>query len=459
MEKLYSLIKKCESSALFSWSQGQELCGEFPNALYICPTNICNHRCITCAIHKMRKGKDSLGKQQQGFMDWKLFQKIVSELPKEGRRIYLYKTGEALLHPKILEMMAYIKQERPEYEVALNTNAAKMDEKMACGLLDHADYIGISIFGITKESYLTAHRRDNFDVVLNNIDFLHKEYVRRKETKKIYFYIVRCSANEQFSDDELFDFFLKRYPHFNVGINGLFNFYNELDDIKFEFTEHIEEQNMPKCIIPHTIMPITWDGKVASCIADPLEKHIMGDVSVSTIAEIWNNEKYKNFRKLMHEGNYSLLKAQGYLCKECSWLFALKTHSTENLCMAYRRQHKTPRAVFLNDQPKSTIEYMELGLRAYLYGDISEAIKSFIIAERGSNNSDMAALAAHWKKLSEDVVGMRKDIDYWEQCMNKMGTSLNTFMINKYKIANPDTSKLHTALSQENGVHLKKTEL
>lgn len=459
MDNLNTLIARCRDSALFSWSQGQQLCPEFPNALYICPTNVCNNRCITCAIHKMRKGRDADGKPQQGFMDWNLFQKIVSELPMEGRRIYMYKTGEALLHPRLIEMIAYLKKERPEYEVALNTNALRMNEKMAIGLLDHADYIGISIFGITRESYHKAHRRDRFDTVLGNIDFLHKAYVERKETKKIYFYIVRCEANKDFSDEEMFDFFSSRYSHFNVGINGLFNFYNELEGIEFDFAEHIEEKVMPKCVIPHTVMPITWDGKVASCIADPLEKNILGDVSVATIQEVWNNEKYQAFRRMMHAGDYSGLKENGYLCKECSWLFALKTHSTENLCMAYRRQEMTPRAVFCNDQPKSTPEYMELGLRAYLHGDIAEAIKSFVIVERGSNNANLAELASQWKRYSEDVVGMRMNIDHWEACMNKMGTSLNTFMINKYRIANPSTKHLHAPLSTDGDTCIKKTEL
>jgi radical SAM protein with 4Fe4S-binding SPASM domain len=460
VNNINELIERCKNSSLFAWSQGKEICSDFPDMLYICPTNICNHRCITCAIGKMRKGKDEYGRQQQGFMKESLFKKIVSELPMESRRIYLYKTGEALLHPHIIEMMSYLKIKRPSYEIALNTNAVRMTKKIAIALLDHTDYIGISIYGITKDSYKFAHRRDHFDIVLNNIDFLHSEYKRRKETKKIYFYIVRCRANMNFSDEEIFNFFTSRYPYFNVGINGLFNFYNILDDIKFDFSENIQEHLLPKCIIPYTVMPITWDGKIVSCIADPYEQNIMGDVSISSIQNVWNNEKYQNYRSMIRNGEFYELKYNRYLCKDCSWLFALKTHSTENLCAAYRRQENSPRSVFINDQPCTTLEYMELGLRAYLYGDISEAIKSFIIVERGSQNYEIKSLASQWKKYTEDVVGMRANTDHWESCLNKMNTTLNSFMISKYKISNDSTRHLHHNITNNNNnISIKKTEL
>lgn len=457
--KIEELVSRAKKSALFAWSNQTDGEVEFPNAVYICPTNVCNNRCITCAIDKMRKGKDAEGNPQRGIMKWELFEKIVNELPEAPRRVYLYKTGEALLHPRFIDMMAYLKEKRPDYEVALNTNAARMNTTIADGLLDYADYVGISIFAIDREHYKMAHRRDYFDLVLKNVDYLHSEYVRRKETKKIFIYMVRCEANKHYADEEVFDFFSKRYPAFNISINGLFNFYNAVDGIEFEFFDQIEEKKLPRCIIPYSIMPITWDGKVVSCIADPFETNIMGDVSKQSIMEIWNGEKYKRYRKLMSDANFAQLDKGKYLCKNCSWLLSLKTHSTENLCIANRREIKDPHIFFANSQCSTTDEMLEFGLRSYIHGDISDALKSFIIVAKGGKNEEVRNLAREWKEYCEHVFEMRAGIDAWEACLNQHGTTLHEFMISKYHISNASAEKLFMALPDSPDIKVKKTDL
>ena len=199
------LVNRAKKSALFAWSNITDGEVEFPNAVYICPTNVCNNKCITCAKDKMRKGKDADGNPQRGLMKWDLFEKIVSELPEAARRVYLYKTGESLLHPRFLDMLTYLKKSRPTYEIALNTNASRMTHEIADGLLDYAEFVGISIYAIDREHYKMAHRRDFFDLVLKNVDYLHSEYVRRKENKKIFLYMVRCEANKHYADDQNYE--------------------------------------------------------------------------------------------------------------------------------------------------------------------------------------------------------------------------------------------------------------
>jgi len=42
---------------------------------------------------------------------------------------------------------------------------------------------------------------------------------------------------------------------------------------------------------------ITWDGNVVPCCRDPKAKYIMGNIFKNDLKDIWNNKKYKMFRK------------------------------------------------------------------------------------------------------------------------------------------------------------------
>ena len=148
---------------------------------------------------------------------------------------------------------------------------------------------------------------------------------------------------------------------------------------------------------------------------------------------------------------------QAILC--CSWLLSLKTHSTENLCIANRREIKDPHIFFANSQCSTTDEMLEFGLRSYIHGDISDALKSFIIVAKGGKNEEVRNLAREWKEYCEHVFEMRSDIDSWEACLNQHGTTLHEFMISKYHISNASAEKLFMALPDSPEIKVKKTDL
>jgi radical SAM protein with 4Fe4S-binding SPASM domain len=58
---------------------------------------------------------------------------------------------------------------------------------------------------------------------------------------------------------------------------------------------------------------ITWDGLVVPCCFDKDATHQLGDIKQGTFSEIWNNEKYMNFRK-------SVLKSRSEIdiCTNCT---------------------------------------------------------------------------------------------------------------------------------------------
>lgn len=69
---------------------------------------------------------------------------------------------------------------------------------------------------------------------------------------------------------------------------------------------------------------ILFDGKVCPCCMDFKRKYIFGNIKNSSITEIWNNDKYKNFRRL-HE----ISRIACNLCNKC--LLSLKTEEYNNV--------------------------------------------------------------------------------------------------------------------------------
>jgi radical SAM protein with 4Fe4S-binding SPASM domain len=64
-------------------------------------------------------------------------------------------------------------------------------------------------------------------------------------------------------------------------------------------------------------MTVTWDGDVVPCCFDYNKKLVLGNVSGSTLSEIWNDSPMKNLRREFIEN-----KISNPLCKNCGNLHA-----------------------------------------------------------------------------------------------------------------------------------------
>ena len=109
-----------------------------PLVMMIDPTNRCNFKCVFCAT-----GDDRLLKtaplRSLGDMPLDLFKKIIDDidafLPSKIKRVQLYKDGEPLLHPNIIEMISYAKNSTAIGEVDLTSNGSLIDRNMANALV------------------------------------------------------------------------------------------------------------------------------------------------------------------------------------------------------------------------------------------------------------------------------------------------------------------------------------
>ena len=98
--------------------------GSFPLHLDLDPTNACNLKCTMCPrTHYLNNGLTNWAPGGKiGFMDFALFCRIIDQAADNGvYSIKLNYLGEPLLHPRVVDMVAYAKARG--LEVMMNTNA------------------------------------------------------------------------------------------------------------------------------------------------------------------------------------------------------------------------------------------------------------------------------------------------------------------------------------------------
>ena len=110
-----------------------------PLVIMLEPTNRCTFKCAFCPTGDLGLLAKT-PRRPLGDMSLKLFKKIIDDLddfaPSIIKRVQLFKDGESLLHPDIIEMIEYTKKSKIIQEVDVTTNASLVDDEMASKLIE-----------------------------------------------------------------------------------------------------------------------------------------------------------------------------------------------------------------------------------------------------------------------------------------------------------------------------------
>lgn len=291
---------------------------------------VCNLRCIMCPLSKGLKRK-------QGVLGFEKFKKIYDEITPP----YLNLTGigEPLLNKDLFKIINYAKNKRTI--VKLDTNATLLDKKSSEELLStNPNIISVSIDGVNKESYEKIRKGAKFENVIENLKNLIKKRNDIHSKTKVHINFVLQKENI----DELINFikFLdslkvdsingdialplgsnKNIDNRKIDIKVLASLRKDLQKIKTNASlniEHITEfiecngdilkKAKARCYYPWYYPSITWDGNLVPCCYICDNEIVFGNVFDEGFMKVWNNEKIKNFRKMI------ATKKTG-ICKNC----------------------------------------------------------------------------------------------------------------------------------------------
>ncbi|MCL5277920.1 MAG: SPASM domain-containing protein [Deltaproteobacteria bacterium] len=276
---------------------------KFPKLISLELTNACNARCIMCPRDQLNRKIGTIG------MD--VVKKLCTDASgKPLGKINMFGFGESLLHPRLIDIIGYVKKALPEVELNLSTNAQILDDKLAIGLLESGiDRINIDIDGVTRRTYENIRRQLDFERVNNNTRHLIQARNKLHSRVKISVTIIDMDITH----GEI-PAFKRTWTH--LADTVYVNHYNTWIGIFPDRNTH--EAGMGNsafpCKNPWKEMVVNYDGSVAFCCMDFNSTIVLGNVMKQTVEQIWRGEEMERLRRMHLEGRYEEIP----ICSKCN---------------------------------------------------------------------------------------------------------------------------------------------
>jgi radical SAM protein with 4Fe4S-binding SPASM domain len=248
-----------------------------------------------------------------GFMDFDLFRKIVDECSqyRQVNEIHLHGFGEPLLDKDLPKRVRYVKERSRAFTYIVTTMNLMTEgfarELIAAGI----DGMKISLYGDTKATYESIHRRLRFEKTIAALEmFLRVRDEMRASNPRLWLQFAEGLAPAE----ELQGWVQRWAPQFDA----------DRGDVLLKTTMHnwvgakpTETHQLPEserhCVWPFQDIQILWNGRVSPCVFDFDGSTILGNVNKQTVREIWTGAKYEAFRNVWRARKSFSIP----ICKDC----------------------------------------------------------------------------------------------------------------------------------------------
>lgn len=254
------------------------------------PTNHCPYTCIMCP-----KG---LGKMKRpvGFMAPDTFRVILDQFPKRQKLVRMHHFGEAVLHPRIGEMIQRVKG-RGLY-TALSLNPATLTPRLNREIIDSGvDLVCFSLDAFTDEGLerIRGIKRP-FNACWAMVeDFIEQSRNKGKNLIKVI-QMVRLDLNKK--DRHTFNEIKLRYPEKDVFLylseNNGFGNLELVEQTLAGGSRHLLPGT--PCRAPFSEVVVLWNGDVVLCCFDYDGFNVIGNIHDKPLSRIWQDKKVKEIR-------------------------------------------------------------------------------------------------------------------------------------------------------------------
>lgn len=267
---------------------------DFPIYLKIEPVSSCNLRCVMC----FQVDKTFTRKPYMGTMDFGMFKNVVDEAHVQGTKaVTLGSRGEPTLHPKLPEMLSYMRGKF--IEVKLITNATKLTEKLVHSILQNdVDMLVFSIDAHEKDLYERIRVNGSFENVFENI----RKFKEIKEAEYPNSRITTRVSGVKFDQQQDIQKFIEFWSPYidEVGMKEAAVRWNTYEN-------DLNEGNVKPCLDLWQTMYVWFDGVTNPCDSDYKSVLSPGSFKAETLKEIWQGENLSAIRKLHKHGGRSSL--------------------------------------------------------------------------------------------------------------------------------------------------------
>ncbi len=338
-----------------------------PKQISLKITNKCNLRCKMCAQWgESGYNFDRPGKVLNTEVPLSIYEKLIDDVTPHKPFFYIW-GGEPFLYKPIMDVLTYLKKNR--LTTTIVTNGIKLQENAAELVNMNLDGLLISLDG-TEEIHNKIRGWDNcFQHLLTGIEELNKHKKKNKTILPYLVFLITVSKDNYNSLDKIFkiceqlnadavicyyswftneeigkahtEFMEKHLDTTPTAWNGYLLSLDDIDikalqgkvekihstqwDFQYLFLPDLEINQIPtyynnpaetfnykQCVAPWLITEIMPNGDVVTC--RDYSDYVTGNISTESISDIWNNEKYQKFRKVLKDE--SLLP----ICSRCCGL-------------------------------------------------------------------------------------------------------------------------------------------
>jgi len=270
-------------------------------------TNACNLACDFCPQsdpeHKENRPPGMLTEENLA-----LFLERVNESGTANRNINFTLDGEPFLNKKFVRFIEMASA--AGFVSGFATNATLMNREIIDAMIEAGPFRASIDFASDSEIFEKVRgRQGHFERVYENLLYL-VEKSRDHKSFRVDIHDISSFAGID-ADRSL------------AGMRGLFpdNLPSRisLDSRQFHnFCGHLEinredSRQYRLCPYPWTQMAITYDGDCVACCRDTAARSVLGNIFESKVMEIWNNERYREFRRNLIDRKPELNAA----CRNC----------------------------------------------------------------------------------------------------------------------------------------------
>ena len=287
-----------------------------PPILQMEPTNYCNLKCPLCDVGN---GKMT---RPRGDFDLRQWRNLIDDFGHQISCILFYHQGEPMLAADFPELVRMAN--RQKIYTSCSSNGQLITPVLAKNIVNSGlDCLIISFDGYDQNSYAIYRQNGQFNKVKQGIRYV-REAKNRLQSKTPYI-ILQCLLHRHNETQRRLVYQLgkklgaDRILFKNLQVTSIeearewlpkdeaFSRY-KLDKNKIM----LQKETSAFCPRPWTTSLINWDGSVVPCCFDKNATNVMGSLQQVPFATIWQNNKYKEFRKMMLGQNGSVP-----MCNQC----------------------------------------------------------------------------------------------------------------------------------------------
>ncbi|NUY80473.1 radical SAM protein [Flavobacterium sp. MAH-1] len=281
----------------------------FPPIIEIQTYSRCNANCIICP-YEATEAKYGITKMPDS-----LLQQILDEIRLNSHHVKTvipYLNNEPSLDNRLIPTLQYLKSHGLKTEVSSNFSGfteSKIDTLIEQELVDD---LRISFFGGTKASYSQIMPGLNFDQTVKKIEY----FISKASGKQILdntCLILVLSPELDISEETVA--LKKIFPHLRIRFFGYLDRAGN-NTLKNDTLKTYDGLQLSGCSLkrPFERCCIDASGNVILCSQDWDKEVIVGNVSQSSITQVWNSVSFKDVRDMILGKSHS---DPDFICYNC----------------------------------------------------------------------------------------------------------------------------------------------